>query len=41
MREYIPQSFTIVDNDNLEGGIQIDLERFNEYVADEIEKENK
>lgn len=39
MREFIPQSFHIVDGD-LEGdGIQIDLEKYNEYIADELEKE--
>lgn len=42
LKEFIPESFSIVENNNLEGDkIEIDLERFNEYVADEIEKEIK
>lgn len=40
MREFIPKSFSIIDDD-LEGDdMGIDLERFNEYIADEIEKED-
>ena len=40
MKDFIPKSFSVVKNDNLEGDkTEIDLERFNEYVADEIEKQ--
>lgn len=40
MKDFIPKSFSVVENDNLEGDkTEIDLERFNEYVADEIEKQ--
>lgn len=44
LKEYIPSSFHINGDGlgNLEGdGVEIDLERFNEYVADEWEKAMK